>query len=129
MNSSGPFSRKQPRSTNPANFSLPDRQQKDNFLNPIVSEDDMANCDLRNLYSSTQSSFRNQSWQLDWRTERDLADHANDHVKNKTFSTMDELLTHQTLMYNGMLAGMSFLKAHEYALKVGPQPAHNSSHA
>ncbi len=126
-NSSGPFSRKQPRSTNPALFSLPPRQEIDNILNPIVSEDDMAKCDLRNLYSSTQSSFRNQSWQLDWRTERDLADHADWHVKNNTFGGgpegFNKLLDHQTLMYNGMLAGLSFLKAHEYALKVGPQPS------
>jgi len=126
MNSSGAFSLKTPIGTNPADFSLPDRQPKDDFLDPIVSSDDYANGDLHNLYTSTSASFRNQPYTLDWNTERDLADHANQHIINGTFGQGDDayfkLLEHQTLMYNGMMAGMSFLEAHIYALKVGPKP-------
>lgn len=127
QNSSGPFSRKTPRFTNPANFSLPPREPIDDILDPIVSEEDFANDDLHNLYSSTSASFRNQAYDLGWRTYKDLADHANQHVIDGTFGTGPEaekkILEHQTLMYNGMLSGMSFLEAHKYALKLGPSPS------
>lgn len=131
-NSSGPFSRKRPRSvtgresTNPALFSLPDRQDKDNLIDPILTSEDVAKGNLKNLYASTMSGFRNTSYDIGWRAERDLAEHANNHVLNNTFGTGLEgekkLLEHQELMYDGLLAGMSFLEAHKYSLRVGPDP-------
>ena len=126
QNTSGPFSRKTPRSTNPANFSLPPRQQIDAVIDPIISQEDFARGDLRNLYTSNSASFRNQSYDLDWRTKQDLADHEHMHVREQTFGTgpeaQEKILEHQTLMFNGMLSGMSFLEAHKYALRVGPKP-------
>ena len=137
-NSSGPFSRKIPRSvsgresTNPALYSLPDRQDKDNLIDPLLTSEDVAKGDLRNLYISPVAGFRNTSYDIGWRAERDLAEHANNHVLNNTFGTGPEgekkLLEHQTLMYDGLLAGMSFLESHKYALRIGPQPQHQSDH-
>lgn len=126
-NSSGSFSIKKPRHTNPANYSLPPRQSKDDILNPIITSEDVIKGDLKNLYTSTSSGFRNQPYDLGWRTYKDLADHANMHVINNTFGasgqeSRDKLLQHQTLMFNGMLSGMSFLRAHKYALRFGPKP-------
>ncbi len=126
MNSSGPFSKKTPIGTNPALFSLPERQEKDNLIDPILTSKEIARDDLSNLWISTMTGFRNQRYDLDWRTYKDLAEHANMHVINKTFGegpdAQEKLLNHQEFMYNGMMAGMSFLEAHKYALRVGPKP-------
>lgn len=131
QNSSGPFSRKTPRSTNPSKFSLPPRTQLDNITDPIVSEQDMKNDNLSNLYTSTSSGFRNVSYDLDWRTYKDLAEHADNHIINNTFGSDPEgqkkLLEHQELMFNGILAGMSFLESHKYALRVGPKPVNTGT--
>jgi hypothetical protein len=130
-NSSGPFSRKAPRhqgrqSTNPALFSLPERQEIDNLIDPKITTEDLAVGNLRHLYSSPESQFRNTSYEIGWQAQRDLADHANQHFINGTFGTGEEgrlkTIEHQTLMYNGMLAGMSFGESHRYALAKGPQP-------
>ncbi len=132
-NSSGPFSKKTPKGTNPALFSLPPREPKDNLIDPILTCEQIEAGNLDNLYVSPETDFRNVSYTLDWRTMKDLADHADDHVRNNTFGGGEEgfekLFLHQELMYEGMLAGMSFLEAHEYALRKGPQPVHQSSHA
>ncbi len=131
QNGSGSFSRKTPRSqgrkdTNPAIFSIPDRQPKDNLIHPLLTSDDIENDNLDNLYATTESGFRNTRYDLDWRTLQDLAEHSNFHVVHNTFGSdelgMANLLMHQELMYDGLLAGMSFLRAHKYALKVGPTP-------
>ncbi len=140
MNSSGPFSKKTPKQTNPANFSLPPREEKDNLIDPKLTSQDIVDGDLDNLYISPVASFRNTSYNIGWRTMQDLAEHANQHVINNTFGTSNsnlelaeegnfKLFIHQELMYQGLLAGMSFLDSHKYALKWGPQPVHNSSHA
>lgn len=126
MNSSGPFSRKTPRHTNPALFSLPPRQEIDNLIDPNITPEQIDNDDLSNLYISPVAGFRNVSYDLGWRTYQDLAAHSNMHVINKTFGegieAEQKLIQHQELMYNGMMAGMSFLEAHKYALRVGPSP-------
>ncbi len=139
QNSSGPFSRNTPRDvsgrplTNPGLFGIPDRQEKDNLIDPKLTSEDIAKGDLRNLYISSVVGFRNTPYEVSWRTMNDLRDHANMHVKNNTFGTknldpkladegLQKLLVHQELMYDGLLAGMSFLEAHKYALKLGPAP-------
>ena len=131
MNSSGRFSKKTPRTTgpeitNPALYAIPERQDKDNIIDPILTSNDIRKGDLSNLYISPVSAFRNTSYDLSWRTYRDLAEHSNMHVINKTFGdgidAAKKLDMHQELMYDGLLAGMSFLEAHKYALRVGPQP-------
>ncbi len=131
-NSSGPFSRKTPKQTNPALFSLPDRQPFDQWMNAKLSSEEIAKGNLNNIWSSNETDFRNQPYDLDWRTYQDLAEHANWHVEHNTFGGGEEgyrkLFIHQELMYEGMMAGMSFLEGHQYALKRGPQPVHNSSH-
>lgn len=132
QNSSGPFSKKTPKGTNPSLFSLPERQPKDNLIDPLLTCEQIESDNLDNLYVSPETDFRNVRYDLDWRTYQDLADHANQHVIDNTFGGGSEgyekLFLHQELMYEGMLAGMSFLEAHIYALKKGPQPVHNSSH-
>ncbi len=126
MNSSGPFSRKTPNSTNPANFSLAPRQEIDNLIDPELTSEDIVRDDLQNLYISPVAGFRNTSYDISWRTYQYLAEHSNYHVEHKTFGSgkegMQKLLKHQELMYDGLLAGMSFLNAHKYALKLGPKP-------
>lgn len=110
MNSSGSFSLKTPKHTNPEIYRLPDRQPKDNLLDP------------QTLDSSTMWAFRNTPFVISDEMTRDLAEHSNFHVRNKSFSTGLELLQHQELMYQGILSGLSFLKAHEFALRNGPKP-------
>ncbi len=114
MNSSGPFSLKTPRSTNPGIFRLPDRQPIDDIIDP------------QSLDSSTMWAFRNTPFVISDAMMRDLAEHSNFHVRNKSFGTGPkadlELLQHQELMYQGILGGLSFLKAHEFALRNGPKP-------
>lgn len=126
INSSGPFSFKKPRGTNPALFSLPEYQPKDELIDPLLTSDQVARGDLHNLYISPVKSFRNTAYVIGWETERVLADHANQHIINGTFGTgpegIQKLIEHQTLMYNGLLAGMSFLESHKYALRNGPSP-------
>ena len=126
QNSSGPFSRKPPKGTNPAKFSLPGREPIDDIIDPIVTSEDVINGKLDDLYTSPMSTFRNTSYDLDWRTYRDLADHSNFHVQNQTFGSGSEgekkLFIHMELMYQGLLAGMSFLESHKYSLRLGPQP-------
>lgn len=127
QNSSGSFSLKTPHHTNPANYSLPDRQPIDQLLNPIVTGEDLENRNLQNLYTSNMSQFKNTSYDIGWRYEKLMAEHSNFHVTNKTFGDSntiegyEKLLNHQTLMYNGILAGMSFLESHKYALEKGPK--------
>ncbi len=125
MNSSGPFSKNRPIGTNPALFSLPHRQEIDNLIDPNITPEEIAHNNLSNLYISPVAGFRNQSFDLDWRTYQDLAAHSNMHVVNKTFGegveAYNKLKQHQELMYNGMMAGMSFSEAHKYALRVGPK--------
>ena len=126
INSSGPFSFKTPRGTNPALFSLPEYQPKDELINPLLTSNQVARGDLHNLYISPVATYRNTGYVIGWETERVLADHANQHIINSTFGTgqeaMQKLIQHQTLMYNGLLAGMSFLESHKYALRNGPSP-------
>ena len=131
-NSSGPFSKKTPRDvsgrimTNPSLFGIASRLKKDDLIDPELTSDDVAKGDLKNLYISPVASGRNTAYEVGWRTMQDLRDHANMHVKAGTFGSGDEglqkLLAHQTLMYNGLLAGMSFLESHKYALRLGPAP-------
>lgn len=127
MNSSGPFSKNTPIGTNPAVFKLPPRQEIDEIIDPNITPEQVANDNLINLYISNVTAYRNQSFDLDWRTYKDLAEHSNMHVINKTFGdgpiASQKIIEHQELMYNGMLAGMSFSQAHKYALRVGPIPA------
>lgn len=131
-NSSGAFSRKTPKHTNPANYSLPPRQPIDNLIDPKLTSEDVAVGNLDNLYISPVAGFRNTSYDLSWRTYQDLAEHANWHVENNTFGGGEDgyrrLFIHQELMYEGLLAGMSFLESHEFSLKRNPIPVHNSSH-
>ncbi len=126
QNSSGPFSKKTPKGTNPANFSLPDKQEKDEWLNAKLYSEDVEAGNLNNLWTSNETDFRQSQYDLGWETYKDLADHANWHVQNNTFGSGEEgyrkLFMHQELMYEGMMAGMSFLEGHEYSLKKGPSP-------
>ncbi len=139
-NSSGPFSRKTPKDvsgrdlTNPALFEIASRLPKDDLIDPELNSIDVARGDLHNLYVSPVAGFRNTSYDVSWRTYRDLAEHSNNHILNNTFGTsslnpvlaaegMQKLLEHQTLMYDGLLAGMSFLESHKYALRLGPEPS------
>ena len=124
-NSSGAFSKKTPKHTNPAEYSLPDLEPADHWLNAKLYSQDVADGHLNNLWTSNETSFRNVSYDLDWRTYQDLAEHSDWHVKNNTFGSgqkgYDKLFIHMELMYEGMIAGMSFLESHNYALKKGPQ--------
>ena len=125
-NSSGPFSKKTPKHTNPADYSLPEYQEKDNLIDPKLTVEQIKSDNLDNLWISPQTDFRNVSYDLDWRTYKDLADHADWHIRNNTFGSgpegMQKLFVHQELMYEGMMSGMSFLEGHNYALKKGPKP-------
>lgn len=133
QNSSGRFSKKTPRHTNPANYSIPDRQPIDQLIAPILTSEDVLTGNLQNLYISPVASFRNTSYDISWRAKKDLGDHSDYHIRNNTFGTSNpnpilaaeggqKLLLHQELMYDGLLAGMSFAKSHTYALRFGPQP-------
>ncbi len=132
QNSSGPFSRKTPKDisgrdlTNPALFGIASRLPKDDLIDPQLTSEDVVRGNLKNLYISPVAGFRNTSYDLNWRTYQDLAEHSNDHVRNNTFGTgevgREKLLEHQSLMYDGLLAGMSFLESHKYALRLGPAP-------
>ena len=125
-NSSGLFSRKTPRHTNPQIYQLPTRLPKDNIIDPIVTDKDVITGNLKNLYSTPMASFRTESYVVSVELMRTLAAHSNMHVANNTFGTgfegQKKLLDHQSLMYDGLLAGMSFLESHKYALKNGPSP-------
>ncbi len=131
-NSSGGFSKKTPKDvsgrdlTNPELFGIASRLPKDDIIDPILTSEDVAKGNLDNLYISPVASFRNTSYDIGWRAEQDLADHSNFHVIHETFGPgeegMQKLLIHQELMYDGILAGMSFLEAHKYALRRGPNP-------
>lgn len=125
-NSSGPFSRKTPRHTNPEKYQLPPREPIDAVIYPIVTSKNVVDGNLKNLYTTPMAGFRNTSYVVSVQLMRTLAAHANMHVLANTFGSdfigQKKLLEHQTLMYNGLLAGMSFLESHKYALKFGPQP-------
>lgn len=118
QNTSGPFSRKDPKFTNPAIYGIPDKQAKDEWLQP--------NSDIT---KSPFLSFRNVDFMLTNGQINALAEHYNMHIKNNTFGTsdsslesMDKLLEHQELMAFKMLDGWGFDKAHKWAIKNGPSP-------
>lgn len=125
-NSSGPFSRKTPRHTNPQIYELPPREPIDVVIKPIVTNEDVVVGRLKDLYSTPMASFRTESYVVSVELMRTLAAHSDMHVAANTFGSgiegQKKLLEHQSLMYDGLLAGMSFLESHQYALKNGPAP-------
>lgn len=113
FNASGAISPNPPEGTNPERYGLPPRTD---LLYPVVYGSDVKAGNLTNLYKTPMTAFRNSQYDLDFNTYDDLAAHSRFHLENKSFGTGDEalgkLFIHQELMFEGILAGMSFLESH-----------------